>query len=62
MLKLVRNEKLLKQYPLLDDGYIEKMANLYTSEIAKTSYPNIKKIPFEEWLYQQYFSNIEKIG
>ena len=41
-------------FSMLDDDYIEHMANIYTSEEAKNIYPNIHKISFEEWLYQQY--------
>lgn len=59
MLKLVRDNQLLKQYPMLDDDYIEKMANFYTSEAAKAIFPNLHKIPFAEWLFRQYVLNFE---
>jgi hypothetical protein len=62
MLKLVRDSQLLKQYPMLDDDYIEKMANFYTSECARVIFPNLHKIPFEEWLFRQYLLTFEKSG
>jgi hypothetical protein len=61
MLKLVRDNK-VKKYPILDDEYIEKMANFYTSECAKIIFPNMHKIPFSEWIFEQYMSKFEKIG
>lgn len=61
MLKLVRDNK-VKKYPRLDDDYIERMANFYTSEFAKIIFPNIRKIPFSEWILEQYMSKFEKIG
>lgn len=63
MLRLVRNNHLLQQNPIHDDEYIEKMANFYTSEAAKTIFPNLHKTPFYEWLcLQQDDLNLEKSG
>jgi Fe-S cluster biosynthesis and repair protein YggX len=62
MLKLVRDNHFFKQYPTLDDDYIEKMANFYTSEFAKIIFPNIHKTPFSEWLFKQYMLKFEKIS
>lgn len=62
MLKLVRDNHLIKQYPTLDDDYIEKMAKFYTSECAKVIFPNIHKIPFGEWLFRQYMLKFERIS
>ncbi|WP_066369284.1 hypothetical protein [Neobacillus fumarioli] len=59
MLKLVLNNQINKPFPILDDDYIEKMANFYTSEAAKVLYPDLHKIPFENWLYRQYFATFE---
>jgi hypothetical protein len=55
MLDLVRDNRMVTAFPLLDDDYIEKMANFYTSETAQIIFPNLHKIPFEKWLYRQYF-------
>lgn len=55
MLELVRDNRMVTAFPLRDDDYIEKMANFYTSETAQIIFPNLHKIPFEKWLYRQYF-------
>lgn len=60
MLKLVRDNHMMKKYPMLDDDYIEKMANFYTSEAANKLFPNLKSIPFGEWIYRQYLLKFEK--
>ncbi|MGG3466332.1 hypothetical protein ABES02_02030 [Neobacillus pocheonensis] len=60
MLELVRDNRMVMCFPLLDDDYIEKMANFYTSETAQVIFPNLHKIPFEKWLYRQYFLSFEK--
>jgi hypothetical protein len=60
LLELVRDNRMVN--PILDDDYIEKMANFYTSEAAQLIYPNLQKVPVEEWLYRQYFSRFKKIG
>jgi hypothetical protein len=60
MLELVRDNRMFECFPLLDDDYIEKMAKFYTSETAQVIFPNLHKIPFEKWLYRQYFLNFEK--
>ncbi|NRD79455.1 hypothetical protein HPT25_19010 [Bacillus sp. BRMEA1] len=62
MLELVRDSQMIVPSPMLDDDYIEKMANFYTSDAAKAIFPNLHKIPFEKWLYRQYFLNFEKSG
>ncbi len=61
-LKVIRDHQMLRRFPLLDDEYIEKMANFYTSEAAQVIFPNLHKIPFEEWIYRQYFLRFEEIG
>lgn len=62
MLKLVRDNSAWQQYSMLDDNYIEKMANFYTSDAAKKIFPNIQKTPFYEWLCKQYISEFKKSG
>jgi hypothetical protein len=60
MLELVRDSRMV--FPVLDDEYIEKMANFYTSETAQVIFPNLHRIPFEEWLYRQYFLMFKRSG
>lgn len=60
MLESVRDHRMFECFPLLDDDYIEKMAHFYTSETARIIFPNLHEIPFEKWLYRQYFLNFEK--
>jgi hypothetical protein len=62
MLNLVRDNRMLKQYPMLEDSYIEKMANFYTSETAQVIFPNLHLIPFNEWIYRQYFLMFDNVG
>lgn len=59
VLELIRDNQMLKRFPTLNDDYIEKMAKFYTSETAKVLFPNIDKIPFEDWIYRQYFLKFE---
>ena len=61
-LKLVRDNRMLKRFPMLEDDYIEKMANFYTSDAAQVIYPNLHTIPFADWLYRQYFLMFDSIG
>jgi hypothetical protein len=60
MLELVRDNRMADGFPLLDDDYIERMAQFYTSDTAQIIFPNLHKLSFEEWLYRQYFLNFEK--
>jgi hypothetical protein len=60
MLQMVRDSEMV-DLPLLNDDYIERMANYYTSEAAQVIHPYLHKIPFEKWLYRQYFLDFEKL-
>lgn len=60
VLEQVRDNRMLMVFPMLDDDYIEKMANFYTSEAALVIFPNLHHIPFSEWLYRQYFLRLEQ--
>lgn len=62
MLKLIRDNQMLKPVPVLDDDYIEKMADFYTSETAEIIYPSLHTVPFAEWLYRQYYLSFENIS
>jgi hypothetical protein len=62
MLKSERDNRMMQLYPMLDDDYIEKMANFYTSETAQIIFPHLHKIPFEEWLYRRYFLDFDRTG
>lgn len=53
-------KRVKKMNLLLDDAYIEKMANFYCSEAALVIFPYLREIPFEEWLYRQYQSKFVK--
>jgi hypothetical protein len=61
-LEVVRDNRMVKRFPMLEDNYIEKMANFYTSDAAQVIFPNLHKIPFNEWIYRQYFLTFERIG
>ncbi len=60
MLEIIRDHEMLKRFPILDDDYIEKMGEFYTSQTAEVIFPSLRKIPFEEWLYRQYFLSFGK--
>jgi hypothetical protein len=62
MLKSERDVQLMQLNPMLCDEYIEKMANFYTSEAAQIIFPDLQKIPFEEWLYRRYFLDFDRTG
>ena len=62
ILQSERDNRLTQLYPILDDAYIEKMANFYTSEAAQLIYPHLQSIPFEDWLYRTYFMNFDRTG
>jgi hypothetical protein len=54
MFKLVRSNRMMRQFSMLDDDYIEHMANIYTSEEAK----NIYQIYTRSLLRNGYINNI----
>ncbi len=59
ILTKVYDNRKMKQMPKMEDEYIEKMAEFYTSEAALKIFPYLHDIPFERWLYQQWALRME---
>lgn len=45
--------KMKMKVSTLNDDYIEKMADFYTSDLAEIVFPGIREVPFFEWLQAQ---------
>jgi hypothetical protein len=44
----------------IDDDYLEKMGDFFSSDFGQTIHPHFKEMRFVDWLEQQYRVNFQR--